>query len=329
MDQNKEMKLQCAGVRAIRNQQQVQPTDKWHLGSNTKAITATLIACILERKEDVNWTSTLGDILAQDGEQWSLHEDLRNVELQDLLRHRAGIRPNISLWWKLRLLKTKSAQEDRRRLMRSVLAEPPASPRGEFLYSNVGYIVLGLIAEVLCEGTAFENLVETHLYEKLGIHNAVWGPPGTSGSSPPDEPRGHAWSGSCFRKNWSSFEPDDLGSDNPVVYNSAGRAAMPLKEYMLFLQAHALQDETLLPRESWQKLHEPVGNYAMGWIVQETPQDGALLVHSGSNTRWYVTAGVIPRRKEAAVVATNCFGPKVADAVAQALKELFVRQADR
>jgi CubicO group peptidase (beta-lactamase class C family) len=66
--------------------------DRWHLGSITKSITATMIARLVESGQ-MKWTDTVGERFSDA----SIHEDWKPVTLRQLLTHTSGAPANFSL----------------------------------------------------------------------------------------------------------------------------------------------------------------------------------------------------------------------------------------
>ncbi len=56
-------RVAAAGVRIRGGDAPVTPDDLWHMGSNTKAMTATLAARLVEQGV-IGWDSTIGTVLA-------------------------------------------------------------------------------------------------------------------------------------------------------------------------------------------------------------------------------------------------------------------------
>ncbi|MEQ8434301.1 MAG: serine hydrolase domain-containing protein [Oceanicaulis sp.] len=284
-----------AGLRIKDGAEPIQPGDLWHAGSNTKAMTATLAARLVEQGV-ISWDATLGETLA--GLDVEIHPDLAEVTLLELLSHRSGIMANAGLLTMVRLAgadDNRDYSEDRLTLARALFGVPPAGPRGTFLYSNVGYTAAGLMLETAA-GQSYEALMEREVFTPLGMENVGWGAPGEAGVE--DQPRGHAQG--LF--GLSAREPG-ARADNPPAYNSAGRAHMPLDDLLDFLDAHLDQPRDYLSAQSWTRLHTAPdgGDYALGWGVQP---DGALL-HAGSNTMWFIRMVVSPQAGCTAVSAVN------------------------
>src|SRR5689334_11902854 len=80
--------LGTAGARKRRSGERITVDDRFHLGSCTKAMTATLIAMLVEEAK-LSWTSTLGELFA--GSVNPMHPAWEKVTLRQLLAHRAGL----------------------------------------------------------------------------------------------------------------------------------------------------------------------------------------------------------------------------------------------
>ena len=130
--------------------------DRWHVGSITKSMTATLLAVLEDDGRlslDDRLPALLPDIEMAGG--WGA------CTLHHLLTHTAGARANFpnkaqSVW-------PDTAEElvaARRRFIADVLAKEPESPCGErFAYSNVGYTIAGHVAETVA-GKPYEALLQ-------------------------------------------------------------------------------------------------------------------------------------------------------------------------
>jgi CubicO group peptidase (beta-lactamase class C family) len=77
-----------AGVRKRGSAERITLDDRFHLGSCTKAMTATLVAMLVEEGK-LNWTTTLGELFADTVKP--LHPAWEKVTLRQVLAHRAGL----------------------------------------------------------------------------------------------------------------------------------------------------------------------------------------------------------------------------------------------
>src|SRR5208282_3291668 len=74
-------------VAAVLRAERITLDDRFHLGSCTKAMTATLVAMLVEEGK-LNWTTTLGEVFADTVKP--MHPAWEKVTLRQVLAHRSG-----------------------------------------------------------------------------------------------------------------------------------------------------------------------------------------------------------------------------------------------
>ena len=117
-------------------------TDQIHIGSCTKAMTATLIGMLVDEGK-LTWGSTIGEVFPDQAEQ--VHPDFQAVTLSHLLTHRAGLPPRRPL---VAAPGPRRRPNSASRSSTAWLEEPPRHrPGSTYEYSNVGYALAGLMAE--------------------------------------------------------------------------------------------------------------------------------------------------------------------------------------
>lgn len=282
------------GLRRAGDADKVGPGDRWHLGSITKSMTATLVGRLVEAGQ-LKWDDTVAAMLPEMSPE--MRPEYRAVTLRHLASHRSGLPGNIPVDQLMRFSRENpEPREERIAFARVALAMPPRGPAGDtFEYSNNGYVVLGAIIERRL-GTSWEAAIRERLFAPLKLSSAGFGAPDRLGAA---HPSGHAAGPDGALRAFPASGP---ASDNPAALGPAGRAHMTLQDLVTYLSAHRDQ-APLLTRETWQTLHTPPfgGDYAMGWIVRP---DG-LLWHNGSNTLWYAMAAFHPGQGIAAAAAAN------------------------
>lgn len=305
----------AVGVRKRGEDKPITIDDKFHLGSCTKSMTATLAAIFVE-EEKLSWETTVGEVF-QDVEMYA---DWRGVTLAQLLTNRSGAPHNLDadgLWG--RLWKHEgSPREQRRTMIEGVLKRAPeAAPGTKFIYSNAGFSIAGAMLEEVAD-RPWEDLMEERLFRPLGMKSAGFGAPGTEGEL--DQPRGHTGKG----------DPVEVGpgSDNPAAIGPAGIVHCTLGDWAKYVAIHlAMDDENespakvpkLLSLESVGRLHTQVGDYAMGWGVTKRDWGGGrVLTHNGSNTMWFCVVWIAPRKNFAVLVASNQGGDDASKACDEA-----------
>jgi CubicO group peptidase (beta-lactamase class C family) len=312
------------GVRALGHPETVTINDRWHIGSDTKAFTATLIARLVEhgvmRFDDTLAASFPGFAEAMD-------PAYRNVTVTQLLSHTAGLPPLMDdkeLPPFMAVIKSANGvKAQRAAIARKYLTIPPASKAGEFAYSNLGFIIAGAIAEART-GQTWEDLIREQIFVPLGIKSAGFGPPGTPGKL--DQPSGHKEEAGKL----VALDPASADADNPPALGPAGTINIALKDWLLFAQDQLDGEHgrgKLLRPETYRKLHTPVtGNYALGWGAMLGP-DGVplLLTPTGSNGFWVADIRIMPKHDMIFLVVTNAGN----DAANQAIKDIGTPLKDR
>lgn len=291
----------AVGFRRHGEIESVTANDKFHIGSVTKSMTATVAAMLVEQGK-ISWTTTIGELFP---EHKDLHPDYRGVTLEQLLAHRGGApkSPPMSLWRKAWSAGGTPA-EQRIDFVKGILAHSPEEKPGtKHIYSNQGYAIAGVMLEKAA-GKPWEELMRTMLFEPLGMKTAGFGAPATPGKT--DQPWGH--SKGLFFGNKSV--PPGPRADNPPAIGPAGTvhcSLADLAEYALFHMAGARGSSRLLKADSFTKLHTSAGDdYALGWVVLKRDwARGPALMHNGSNTMFYLVVWMAPELNCAVIVATN------------------------
>jgi len=305
----------ATGVRKVGEPGAFRATDQIHLGSCTKAITATLLGTLFEEGA-LSPSSTIGRVFPEYAGR--LHPDFRDATLSHLLTHRAGL-PHDADWWNLPGMNP--TEKRYAALVDLCSVAPKTLPGKTYAYSNAGYTLAGLMAEQVT-GASWENLVRARVFEPLYMYSAGFGPPGLDGSSRENQPYGHQLS---FGK------PKPIRHDNPEVMGPAGTVHCSIVDWAKFAIAHLRgerQGAKLLLPATYRDLHTPPprSEYAGGWIVLNRPwAGGRALNHAGSNTMWYAVVWLAPERDFGVLVATNMGGGPTAKACDEAVGALLNR----
>ena len=291
------------GVRVTSKKVRVTDNDLFHIGSCTKAMTATLIGRLVEAGV-LKWEADLEDLLPK--LKKSMHGGYRFVKLSHLLSHQSGIVANIpkgKSFAKLHNLKG-TPQQQRLQYAKMVLAvKPYREPGTNYLYSNAAYAVAAVVAEE-ATGKSWEQLMKQYVFGPLKMDSVGHGSMGTPGKL--DQPIQH-------RSVLGFPVPVDPGpkSDNPVVSGPAGRVHCSITDWSKFIVSHlqgARGKDNLLKAKTYKYLHTThyKGVYALGWVrVKRKWGGGEVLTHSGSNTMNFATVWIAPKRNFAVLAATN------------------------
>lgn len=274
---------------------------RWHLGSCTKALTATLLARLVAR-DRISFDTTLAEALPDLAGE--MHPQFRETALHAVLTHSAGVvrDPATSTFRALRR-STASIVAQRRLIVTHALREKPRPSIG---YSNVDYIIIGAVIEQIT-GRTWEESLQHEVFDPLGISHFGFGGLGEG------QLTGHRRLGTIW---W----PDR--SDNPEAYGPAGRVSLSLRDWGHFLNAH-LRPNGFLSPDLQQRIQTPAMNdFAMGWKVGQI-NGTKLLTHAGSNTAWFAQASVLPERGVALGLVCNAFDDRVEEAISTLTRDLI------
>jgi CubicO group peptidase (beta-lactamase class C family) len=293
--------VKALGVVGFRKEGDVTPAcpeDAFHLGSDTKAMTAVVLAKLVEEGK-LSFSTTVHDVFSDIPGQDPAYA---SVTLDQLLAHRSGLPhdPGRVSNDALRRLPG-SLHEQREAYARFALQEPPARPPGTaYAYSNAGYVLAGLMAE-RATGRAWEELVRDTLFIPLSMKGAGFGLTASPGKVD-----------GLWAHRESTGAPVPVSSDNPGLISPAGTVHVSMEGWAHFITDVLRGFEgtgRVLSVASYQHLHTPPfsgTSYAYGWeTVERTWAGGKAYTHAGSNTLNYAVAWVAPKRRFAVLVATN------------------------
>lgn len=313
-----------AGIRKTGHSEKVTLDDRFHLGSCTKSMTASL-AAMLVRDGKLRWESTPAEFFPD----IRIHEGYRAATLRQLLSHTGGTPQDVPgrLW--SRLWKAEGPEPEQRMiLVRGILSQAPAYPPGQgFAYSNAGYSIAGAMIEK-ASGSAFDELIRSRLFDPLGMKSAGFGAPATPGAV--DQPYGHH----LHNGKLVAVNPVPSG-DNPPAITPAGRVHATILDFAKYASFHlgGVKDAPLADKDL-EILHRhvpPSEDHALGWVRARRPwAGGTALTHTGTNTMFFAVAWLAPERNFAAVAACNSGeGAEACDRAVAMLIRKFLEEKDR
>jgi D-alanyl-D-alanine carboxypeptidase len=292
------------GVRKLGDPTAITTADLWHIGSCTKAMTATTIARLVDRgllSFDAKMTDLFPGFVAR------MNSALRNATLAQMLSHTAGL-GDIETPDQLKAMigEAHDLPSQRRALARYVLARSPeAAPGTRFKYSNLGFVIAAAAAEARTH-RSWETLIRQEVFIPLHMSTAGFGSPGVQGRI--EQPYGHIAVGAKL----TPIEPDDSEDVLPPALSPAGGVHVSLADWIRFAQDQtngALGHGELLKSASYRRIQTPVAPskiYGMGWGVK-LAADGSvlLLTHNGSTDPWFAEIRAFPPSDLIILVATN------------------------
>jgi CubicO group peptidase (beta-lactamase class C family) len=311
--------------------------DRFHLGSDTKAMTATLAGMMVEEGK-LRWDSTIGEVLGPVCP--GLRPKFAAIRLEQLLSHTSGIPTDtdeiLKLYfspdafdhtltdWRLHMIRSWGSKHD-----------PSYPASGKFQYANLGYITVGAMIEKV-SGEPWERLIIERIFEPLGLKTAGLGPQATFGLY--DAPVGHR----ADDKGKLTAFPWGNPADLPSSVGPAGLAHMSIRDFAIWAGWNAGEGKrgpALVKAETLKRIHTPIitmdvknpkvgmpksGAYAYGWGLSKFDwTDKPVLTHTGSNGMNFSNVLVDADHDLAIVFATNMAGDKADPASLEVLKALY------
>ncbi|MFH1220871.1 MAG: serine hydrolase domain-containing protein [Candidatus Eisenbacteria bacterium] len=314
------------GVRKMGTEIPASPSDQWHLGSDTKAMTATLVGRLVEQGP-LKWNTTVAEVFPDLALGFS--PEMRGVTVLQLLSHRAGLPADLNWWSNFGIPGEAKPRALRLGALKQALAKKPeSSPGSEFKYSNLGYVIVGAIVEKVT-GMSWEEAIRDKVLKPLGMESAGFGGVGTPGQI--DQPWGHTEGAKPVATNGPS-------TDNAPILGPAGRVHCTIQDWAKFVTDQlrgARGEPALLQDSTYQVLHRPPfgGDYALGWgVVERDWGGGTVLNHAGDNTMNHANVWIAPQRDFAVLVCINQGGDtasKASDAAVGALIRLHLSRTKK
>ncbi len=331
----------AVGTRRVGAKIPVTLNDRFHIGSDTKAMTALLAAMLVEEGR-LRWDTTIAETFPELAEK--MDPRLRRVTLEQLLSHTSGIPSDnedvFNSYGEAMSQHEGDLDALRYWLVKHWSKRPlESAPGTKFAYSNLGYVIIGAMIERLGKKTWDETITE-RIFIPLKLPTAGLGPQASLGKI--DAPLGHLTVDGQVKAVLAG-----PNGDVPSVMGPAGIAHMSILDFASWAGWNAGEGKrkpALVKTETLRKLHTPVftmpemkdaapgtppgGKYALGWgelTVDWAPYP--LLYHGGSNSMNLAHIWLDTKRDFAMVIVTNISGQKANTAFATLANELYTKFA--
>ena len=309
--------LKVYGQRDVEAALPVTVDTQFTICSITKSFTAIGLGMLVDERR-LDWTKPVREYLPE----FRLHDPIATdrVTVQDLLCHHSGLPRHDWVWM---------AGDPSRDEMFAALRylEPSKDIRTSFQYSNLGYLVAGMVAERIT-GQSWQDFTRERILTKLGMTHV--------GFSAEDLQRAedHAW-------------PYVLGDEEPGVFvrrraklwpirnTAAGGINAAISDMANYLRFHLAggryNDVQLLSKATLQAMQTPrvhagpsefveISDYHYGFGLSSYYYRGERVVgHSGGWVGWGTLMVMLPDRNAGIVTLTNRTGSPVTDIVSMAV----------
>ena len=316
------------GVRELGKPPQVDTHTLFAIGSTTKAMTAALVAMLVDEKK-VDWDAPVTRYLP-----WFQLKDpaaTRDLMVRDLLTHGAGLGNADYLWYG-------QANSTEEILKRVRLVEPAYPIRSKFIYQNIMYAAAGAVVE-LASGKPWAEMLRTRIFEPLGMNDTI--PTAatlatrTNVASPhaivagqvrvienasvdPVAAAGAVWSSVADMSKWVQFLLDGGRAGGPN-----GKRLLSENSFAELFKPHTIAPFDMYPTTRLTKPHWMT--YGLGWFQQDY-RGQAVDFHTGSIDGMVAIHGLIRDQHLGVYVLRNLDHAEVRHAI---MYDVFDRYASR
>lgn len=322
----------AVGTRRVGASIPVTIDDRFHIGSDTKAMTALLAAMLVESGK-LRWDATVSGVFPELAA--AMAANVGAITLEQLLSHTSGIPSDNPAQDKLLVqsfARPGNLDELRYWVVANLVKQRLQSqPGAQFAYSNLGYTLAGAMIERVGRKT-WEELVAERIFDPLGLSSAGFGPQSSLGRV--DAPLGHRTLPDGSLKAMLAGP----NGDNPEVIAPAGTVHLSVLDFAAWAGWHAgagKRGPALVQQPNFEKLHAMVvtmppkpdapvgtpssGSYGLGIGQVALPfSPEPFLFHGGSNEMNLAYILLQPKYDFAMVMMTNR-GDAEADAALKAL----------
>ncbi|MBW8687584.1 serine hydrolase domain-containing protein [Chitinophaga rhizophila] len=301
------------GVQRMNKEYPVKAGDRFHIGSNTKAITA-FIAALLVKENKLQWNTTFLSMFPE--LRWRTRYVYDTVTLANLLTFRGrvqGYTYTSSTPAFTDLHGDYAAQ--RKQLAANFLTQSPMKlDANKMTPSNVDYIMAGLMLEKAA-GKPYKELV-ADLGRQLHI-DFQFDYPNLKDTL---QPWGH-------NEQLQPLRPSVDYKMNWLL--AAGNINVSLEDYLRFIQLplKGLKGKSaLLPQQTFEQLLYSMPVFSYGWFNETDQETGHHIAANEGNAGAFITkVQVIREADRAYIIFTNVSSAAAQEGIAVLLKALSVR----
>lgn len=299
----------ASGYRRLGDPTPLLVTDPINIGSCTKWMTAVVAGRLVDRGI-IKWTNRVRDSFTNFKDFDAAFHD---ATLEQFLAHRTGLQESETFSKNHGVPGRRdigTMRERRRKLSETAMSDPPEVARGEFHYSNEGYVVAAAMME-LAARKDWEALVQEEVFTPARMTTGCFGPV-FDAELPPKTPVGHD-----LLAGDGVPEPRDTKDADfrlrVAVYGPGGGIACTLQDWAKFLHLMTTIERTqLLSPETALRLRSTFTDqdtYGLGVRVyhRSWAAPGPALTHGGSIWGLDTVFWAAPAQELVIVVFTNCY----------------------
>ena len=317
------------GVRELGKPDPVDTHTLFAIGSTTKAMTAALVAMLVDEKK-VELDAPVTRYLP-----WFQLRDpavTRDLSVRDLLTHRAGLGNADYLWYG----QNNSTEEILRRVR---LIEPAYPVRSGFIYQNIMFAAAGAVIEA-ASGKPWAEMIRTRIFEPLGMRETI-ATAATLAAQPnvasphdlidgqvrvienasvdPVAPAGSVWSSVADMAKWMQFLLNGgvTGDEKRLLSERMVRELFTPQS----IAPYDMYPTTRLTKPHWM-------TYGLGWFQQDY-RGQAVDFHTGSIDGMVAIHGLIRDERLGVYVLSNLDHVELRHALMYTVFDRYAGQSDR
>jgi CubicO group peptidase (beta-lactamase class C family) len=287
------------GVRSNAGGAPVEARTVFQLGSTTKAFLAATQGIMVDRGK-FRWDDRVADLYPefQLKDPWVTRE----FRVFDLLAQRSGLPPyaNDALGF---------IGLDEAAMVRSLrYVEPASSFRTTFAYTNITHMLAGLIVAKAAGAPDWNTVLRQELLDPLGMKDSSY--TAAAIAAAPNHAEGYRWTPSgMIEVPFTQVFPYDYGGAGDINSDIEDMAHW----VRLQLGNGSFEGRRIVSAESMAAARTPKvavsdkAFYALGWIVQQTP-NGNIVWHNGGTNGFGAYVGLLLDKGVGLVILANAVG---------------------
>jgi CubicO group peptidase (beta-lactamase class C family) len=294
------------GVRSRAGGEPVDTRTVFQIGSATKGFLSATMALMVDRGK-FHWDDRVVDLepVFQLKDPWVTRE----FRMFDLLAQRSGLPPYANDTLGIFGI-------DRSGLIQSLRhVEPVSSFRSTFAYTNITHILAGQIVAKVDGAQDWNAVLQKEILDPLGMKETSY--TAAAIEAAPNHASGYRWVPEGTNEvpftQIFPYDFDGAGDINSTVEDGS-------RWLRLQLGNGTFEGRRIISPENLTVTHTPKVaisdklSYAMGWVIQQTP-NGTIVWHNGGTTSFGSYFGMVPERNVGVVVLTNEMNVGFPDAI--------------
>lgn len=314
------LEIKTAGYKRIDKPDSLTLSSRFHIGSNTKAITAFVAAHLVEEGK-IRWETGFFEIFPELLNK--AQKEYHSITLGDLLSHRARVAPLTSGREIAQIPLRGSRAEKQIQFAENIFSRNPEKPENDtsIVYSNAGYALASMMMERIT-GKTYEELIEFYVNEKVGLRFQI----GWPHIHDPHQTYGHFGKRLGFQK----LVPDTFNVYHlNELIKPAGDINATLTDYAKFIQLFlkGLKGENnILKASTYAHLLLGYPEYACGW-AHGTHDNKTYATHNGSAGTYFCHTFIIKENDLAFIVVSNSAEEEAEKAIFEIRKLILKKYA--